>query len=869
MKLNNVNHFSCSRKILEPQDNTITNLEKFDLEFQKACDEKNYAKLIELSENHISQIHLETINKCLFDALEHDENDLVEFLLTKKIADIYACKPNDKNLILHNACRLGNTRIVKLLLSMGANIETPGNGNLTPLLHAIYNGSSDIVQILIENKADTSASNLINCAFHAQNHEAVRLLLNKRMNLNNPFGETPYSLFVALCSYPISKRQVEKETSHVLRDPTTISASNRNELLNILKENGLLQFDPISIETENALVTACSVNYDDVFEYLHQNGFDFSKLPEKIALKLFSVAIENKSHEVLKKLIKLGLDVNCQDIDGTPLHLACIGNDQDAIRILLDANAKKYIPDCRNHTSFDFALHKVDNEEIIQEFMQDEFLFETFKLSSKSGFLPSPKNLKILIDNDFFHDNPLELLLFFNDFEENQSDKYNHLFLEALRKYPEYKKLLLDTNNIALAEKLSEKESILPFKIACAEKDYVALELFAKHDISSIPTEAVNSCLFEALKKNEDDLVEFLLLNSLVDVNASIPTTEVEKKLTESDSEDSILDVACRYGNFKIVNLLLSLGADIENTGPRAYDALESAIHSGNIDIVKLLIDSGAKTNSSELIEIAFVSQNPKALRLLLEHGADLNIPTEKNIPFLSFLCSFPILNKQLHKTLDNCPPDPTTLGAESRKELLDILKAHGKLEFDYSSEEFYSALGILGSSNYEDVIDYLSKNCFDLSSLPEYPITSLLFHVLEYDSSRILKKMIDLGFDVNYLLENKNSLLHDACRSRAKNSIEFLLQAGAKKDTLNTDGMTPFDIALHRVNDPTIIKKFMQDTSVLESFKCISFITLLYFISSRIFITPDSVLISYPASKAWAVSRQRPPKIFIFLSVL
>lgn len=90
--------------------------------------------------------------------------------------------------------------------------------------------------------------------------------------------------------------------------------------------------------------------------------------------------------------------------------------------------------------------------------------------------------------------------------------------------------------------------------------------------------------LHVAAQKNSHDVMKVLIENGL-DVNA----TKVERL-------ETALDVACSFKAVECVKLLLENGANVDG-GNKSCTALTSAIISGNLEIVKMLLEYGADTN--------------------------------------------------------------------------------------------------------------------------------------------------------------------------------------------------------------------------------------------------------------------------------
>ena len=93
------------------------------------------------------------------------------------------------------------------------------------------------------------------------------------------------------------------------------------------------------------------------------------------------------------------------------------------------------------------------------------------------------------------------------------------------------------------------------------------------------------------------------------------------------------LGAAAVNGKSDIVKLLLDRGADVNGKNSQGWTALYFAAYENHVDIIKLLIERGAsvnqvsKNNLVSALDIAITRGYPESVQILLENGADVNIP--------------------------------------------------------------------------------------------------------------------------------------------------------------------------------------------------------------------------------------------------
>lgn len=107
----------------------------------------------------------------------------------------------------------------------------------------------------------------------------------------------------------------------------------------------------------------------------------------------------------------------------------------------------------------------------------------------------------------------------------------------------------------------------------------------------------------------------------------------VRRLLTSHPDVDNIfcwLHDAAASGHIRIVELLLSMGYDINHTvHPEESTPVSRAVHNGHVDMVRYLLDHEANPNIGRLL-IGAINEEPgtvglELVKLLVEHGADVN----------------------------------------------------------------------------------------------------------------------------------------------------------------------------------------------------------------------------------------------------
>ena len=183
-----------------------------------------------------------------------------------------------------------------------------------------------------------------------------------------------------------------------------------------------------------------------------------------------------------------------------------------------------------------------------------------------------------------------------------------------------------------------------PLLIVCksGRSDIVKILLEAGADANVVRNG--NTPLSIACLYNRTDVVR-LLLDYGADVNETIYKGE----------DISILEYACSYSNKETVELLLKHDTNISDD--KLSSLLVVACKEGNLDVVKVLLDQGAKVNQTDNrgrlpLLMACKENNLNVVRLLLERGANANIADSRGNSPLSI--ALKTNNKNILNLLSN-----------------------------------------------------------------------------------------------------------------------------------------------------------------------------------------------------------------------
>lgn len=302
---------------------------------------------------------------------------------------------------------------------------------------------------------------------------------------------------------------------------------------------------------------------------------------------------------------------------------------------------------------------------------------------------------------------------------------------------------------------------------------------------------------------------------------------EIMRKLIKAGADvnsvnlfgDTVLAVAARTNEVSLVKVLLEAGADVEKKNHRGYSALMAAAMNkdDNPEIVKMLIKAGADVEAKTIrgttaVQNSALQGNLNCLKALVEAGADVNSVDYEGMSVLMNVC------RQQH-------------GGETEKLLacIDYLLENGA-DVDYENDYGKTVLDELLKNKNEAVRNsfladkirgmmkkkhpqfkmvYEDEN-FDINQLTKeqvsewksrfHDINPLFLRLAEIDDGKHIKKLLELGFDINHKNFLGRSFLGDA-RQVSPLVMKELLANGAKVNTVDKFFSTPLWNAVRAKN--------------------------------------------------------------------
>ena len=626
-----------------------------------ACKE-NKTEIVQLLLKNKADVNIQDDegDTALIIACENGYKDIVQLLLENKDTDIN--KQNiDGNTALIMACY--NKDIVQLLLENKADLNIQNETGNTALIYTCNNGYKDIVKLLLENKADVTIQNILGntalfYAFEKDHKEIVQLLVNS------------VKLELLL-------------TKNVTLDKLLINACNNGykDIVPILlsKIENLNEEDK---DGKTALICACENGYKDIVQLLLDNGADINK-QNKDGNTALIMACKNNSHtEIVKLLLDNGANINIQNVLGnTPLIYAFVLGNDNIFELLLKKKANVNIKKYKDGNTVLIMACKKNKTEIVKLLLKNKDTDLNIQDDDgNTGLIMACKNNNIEI---------VQLLLDNEAIDVNIQDKLGNTALFYIcigKKNINIVKLLLKNkaNPYIKNNENVTASSILP------KKDKISI-LFEKAKIAKAEAKA-KIAEAEAIEISETEATEAEA--EAIEISEAEATENLIQKLLNNTSDDD-------YDIKKLVKWFIKEKKVDEN--------LTNFINECKLDVFKKFYDEIIKTKNSDLIEliksvckkdidkyyyinmIEYKEYNTKTVDKLIEKLENKVTTLKKLDDIKKYNITIDTLKKTFQQDMNKNKTDNTKINIETISEIFNLLN----LPEQFKNNDYFELLKI------------------------------------------------------------------------------------------------------------------------------------------------------------------------------
>ncbi len=297
------------------------------------------------------------------------------------------------------------------------------------------------------------------------------------------------------------------------------------------------------------------------------------------------------------------------------------------------------------------------------------------------------------------------------------------------------------------------------------------------------------TALMWAVAQKHPEVVKVLLANgadiharsdSRTEVMAVPPHGYLEYNRAIPHGSDTALIFAARVDDLASAKLLVAAGANVNDEDAWGVSAVVLAAHSGFTDVVEFLLEKGANANSDRAgftaLHEAVMRRDENLVKVLLDHGADANLPVRSWTPTRRSSRDF------------NFPPEligatPFWLAARfTEPEVMRLLVKHGADPlFVLRSERMVEGRGVAWEQRKEATTAVMAAAGMGGGGSPWTEIERSQREKLALEAVKIA---VELGVDVNAKSVNGSTALDSARRLKWDSVAAFLVEKGAKSGT-------------------------------------------------------------------------------------
>lgn len=283
-------------------------------------------------------------------AARHGHLNVLTFLIKDIGMDIELYN-NDYKRALHEAASMGHEECVCCLIKEGAKIDCLKKADWTPLMMACTHRNLGIIQALLSHGADPTLKNKDGWnSFHIACREGDPDVIQHL--LANPEVWRTESKTLRTPLHTAAMHGCEAVVRILLQrcgyDPDSRDSCGVTPFMDAVR-NGHISVAKLLLEEHKASPTATDIlgaqpvhqvsvtAQEGALVFLVRDlGVDVNQTATDIQLTALHYAAKEGHTSTIKTLLALGADLHARDIKGrTALHMACIGQHADAVRILL------------------------------------------------------------------------------------------------------------------------------------------------------------------------------------------------------------------------------------------------------------------------------------------------------------------------------------------------------------------------------------------------------------------------------------------------------------------------------------------------------------------------------------------------------
>ncbi len=545
-------------------------------------------------------------------------------------------------------------------------------------------------------------------------------------------------------------------------------------------------------EGDTTLILACLNGHCEVAGMLIKHGADVNAADMTGCTSLF-VASQNGHVDVCRLLLENGAEVNLStDTDMTALMKASDGNYKDIVELLLQHKAQVNAADTEGYTALSWACLN-GHSDIAKLLLQ----------LGADGYKPGTKGpTSLALASHGGHNDVVQLLLD----RGTPVDLPNHdgrtaLMFASQEGQCHTAKLLLQAG---AQVNLPDVGGITSICIACHCGHLDVIKMLLEHGAEwTVVGDSGWTPLLFACEGGDLDTVELVIertefLRKEQEVELTNPTGVSDKAQCEDQVTHEAEDADSHQPDFAAANSLLIL----EDFEPSTSQAGEKEFH----------LDTTKRMHTVSSLRVAAEVGHTDVVRLLLEKGARVDLPELDGRTALLEASSrghYEIVESLLKFGANVNPVDlegltPLILASNSGyADIVKLLLASGA-NVDAAERQGRTAL-IQSAQNGElDIVEMLLEYHAGVNKVDKRNITSLTV-ASEQGFTDVVRLLLRKGADVAVAMDSGKTALMQASQCGHSDIVTLLLESGARLNSSDNDGVTALFIASERGHTETV----------------------------------------------------------------
>ena len=679
---------------------------------------------------------------------------------------------------VHIAAKQGNLDVLKLLKESGANIHVEDNeGSYSVLLAAIGTGDCNTVRWLIEqgvdvNHCDKNGFTAVHIAAMQGNLDVVKLLKESGANIHVEDNEGSYSVMLAAigtgdCNTVRWLIEQGVDVNHCDKNGFTavhIAAKQGNlDVLKLLKESGANIHVQNEMDRNSIMSAAIGTGDCNTVRWLIEQGVDVNHCSKK-GVTAVHIAAQQGNLDVLKLLKESGANIHAQtEMGSNSIMSASVGTgDCNTVRWLIEQGVDVNHCDKNGFTAVHIAA-KQGNLDVL-------------KLLKESG-------ANIHVQNEMDRNSIMSAAIGTGDCNTvrwliEQGVDVNHcskkgvtaVHIAAQQGNLDVLKLLKESGANIHAQTEMGINSIMSASVGTGDCNTVRWLIEQGVDVNHCDKKGFTAVHIAAKQGNLD------VLKLLKESGANI-------HVEDNEGSYSVLLAAIGTGDCNTVRWLIEQGVDVNHCDKNGFTAVHIAAMQGNLDVVKLLKESGANIHvennegSYSVMLAAIGTGDCNTVRWLIEQGVDVN-HCDKN----GFTA---VLNAAQQGNLD----------------VLKLLKESGAnihVQNEMGDNSIMSASIGTGDCN---TVRWLIEQGVDVNHCDKNGFTAVL-NAAQQGNLDVLKLLKESGANIHVQNEmGDNSIMSASIGTGDCNTVRWLIEQGVDVNHSNRRGATAVHCAAQRGN--------------------------------------------------------------------